>query len=59
MGKMKTKKALIKRIKVTKKGKIKHLQASRSHLQRHKRERSKTALDLDKSNKDLVKLIAR
>jgi len=54
---MKTKSALKKRIKITKSGKIKRLQAARSHLRRHKSKRAKMPLDISKANKKIRRLI--
>lgn len=56
---MKTKSALKKRIKITKSGKIKRLQAARSHLRRHKSKRAKMPLDVSKANRRIRKLIGK
>ena len=57
--KMKTKSALKKRIKITKSGKIKRLQAARSHLRRHKSKRAKRPKDVSRANRKLRKLIQK
>jgi len=57
--KFKTKSAVKKRIKITKTGKIKRLQASRSHLRRNKRPRAKMLQNLSKADKKSVLLYNR
>lgn len=59
MKKMKTKSALKKRIKITKTGKVKRLQAARSHLRRHKSKRTKRLLDVSKANRGIRRLIGK
>lgn len=54
---MKVKSALKKRIKITKKGKLKRREAARSHLRRHKRRRLKRLLDISKANRKVRRLI--
>jgi len=51
---MKTKSGLKKRIKITKTGKIKRLQAARSHLRRNKSRRDNTLQNLAKANKNFT-----
>ena len=55
MGKLKTSKAIAKRFKITKKGKVKRTKASRGHLLSHrdrKRKRSLKRPDVVKSKKE-------
>jgi ribosomal protein L35 len=56
---MKSKSGLKKRIKITKSGKIKRLQAARSHLRRHKSKRAKQPLDVSKANRKIRKLVSK
>lgn len=53
--KLKTQKAISKRVRVTPRGKILRLKAAKSHLLTHKSNRIKIALEVDKSDKSKIK----
>jgi len=57
--KLKIKSGFKKRLRLTKTGKIKKLQAARSHLRRNKRKRSKVLQELTKTAGQLRKLIGQ
>lgn len=56
--KLKTHKATVKRIKITKNGKLLRLKAAKSHLLTHKSERSKASLVVSKNDAKKVKRLA-
>jgi len=57
--KLKIKSGFKKRLRLTKKGKVKKLQAARSHLKRNKRKRSKVLQELTKTAGQIRKLIGQ
>lgn len=53
--KLKTQKAISKRVKVTPNGKILRVKAAKSHLLTHKSARTKISLELNKSDMGKIK----